>query len=148
MFSLGDTPHTWLYPSVRVYTSLSSIKYEPLPEWFHLNQYALVTNTKLLGRISSKSLLKLTFHISKVSDTYLKYSKSWKPAKCQFPRSMDITKETDYNPTYLAINSHLLFLLSFIQIMWLFSHRVLCVKSKLHLAWNFIRWLYFQLYGS
>lgn len=54
--------HQWEFiPSYQV----SSIKYRPLPQWFHLNQYALFINIKLLRRISSKSLLKLTFHISK-----------------------------------------------------------------------------------
>lgn len=54
--------HQWEFiPSYQV----SSIKYRSLPQWFHLNQYALFINIKLLRRISSKSLLKLTFHISK-----------------------------------------------------------------------------------
>lgn len=136
MFSLGDTPHIWLYPSVAVYTFLSSIKYEPLSEWFHLNQYALFINIKLLGRISSKSLLKLTFHISKSVIHILSIANL---ESQQVSGSMFHGCHKDYSPTYLAINSHLLFLLSFIQIMWLFSHCVLCVKNKLHLAWNFIR---------
>lgn len=118
--------HQWEFiPSYQV----SSIKYRPLPQWFHLNQYALFINIKLLRRISSKSLLKLTFHISKWV-IHILSTVSLESQQASGFGSVGITKETDYSPTYLAINSHLLFLLSFIQIMWLFSRCALCVKKK------------------
>lgn len=96
---------------------------------FHLNQYALFINIKLLRRISSKSLLKLTFHISKWV-IHILSTVNLESQQASGFGSVGITKETDYSPTYLAINSHLLFLLSFIQIMWLFSRCALCVKKK------------------
>ena len=47
------------------HTFPSSVKCETAPEWSLFNQYNLFVNVTLLGGMSSKSLLKLKFHISK-----------------------------------------------------------------------------------
>lgn len=65
LFSLGVSTAHLATPISGVYIIQSSIKYSSLPEWIsHLTPYNLFINSKLLGGVSSKSLSKLTFHIS------------------------------------------------------------------------------------